>query len=246
MAWVEGKIIRRHDWAPGLVTLGLDTVASPFVPGQFVNLALDLGGVRVKRSYSLASAPGEPSEFYLSHVPEGILTPALFELGVGHSVWMDDRALGFFTLQHVPVAQHLWLFSTGTGLGPFMAMLRSSEVWQRFSRVILVHGVRHAVHLGYEAELRALVLQRPSQFTYLPLISREPAPEQALSGRLPQLIRSGELERRVGLELEAASAHVLMCGNPAMIEEVSQVLSERGLHKHRPRKPGHVTIESYW
>jgi ferredoxin--NADP+ reductase len=246
MAWINSKVIRRHDWAPGLITLRLDTVASPFVPGQFVNLALDLGGERIKRSYSLASAQGQPSEFYLAQVDGGALTPALFELQVSDAVWIDDRALGFFTLEHVPLAQDLWLFATGTGLGPFMAMLRSPEIWQRFSRIVLVHGVRQLCHLGYAPELQSLAQERSAQFCYLPLLTREAPPSHAMSGRLPQLLASGELERRVGLELAPESSHALLCGNPAMIAEVAEVLSSRGLHKHRPRKPGHFTFESYW
>jgi ferredoxin--NADP+ reductase len=229
-----------------LITLGLDAIATPFVPGQFVNLALDRAGERVKRSYSLASAVGQPSELYLARVPSGVLTPALFDLEPGARVWIDTRALGFFTLEYVPEARHLWLLSTGTGLGPFIAMLRSADVWARFDRIVLVHGVREAAHLGYRDELSRWARERPTQFTYVPLITREAPPAGALFGRVPQLIANGELERQVGLELTPSSTHVLLCGNPAMITEAQMVLGERGLHKHRPRKPGHVTIESYW
>jgi ferredoxin--NADP+ reductase len=246
VVWVAAKVIRRHEWAPGLITLGLDKVVEPYVPGQFVNLALDLGGERIKRSYSLSSAPGQPSEFYLAHVPEGSLTPALFERGLGDTVWIDDRALGFFTLDYVPEARHLWLLSTGTGLGPFLAMLRSATIWQRFSRIVVVHGARQLAHLGYEAELRSMALLHPGQFVYVPIVTREAAPPGGLSGRLPALIASGELERHVGLSLSPLDSHVLMCGNPAMIEETQRVLAERGLVKHRPRKPGHISFESYW
>src|SRR4051812_21573857 len=78
MTWVESRIARRHVWAEGLISLTLDAVVAPFIPGQYVNLGVELGGTRVKRSYSLASGPGEPSELYLSEVPGGALTPALF------------------------------------------------------------------------------------------------------------------------------------------------------------------------
>ncbi len=246
MAWIETKIIGRHDWAPGLITLELQATPAAFVPGQFVSLGLELGGERIKRSYSLASAPADPAEFYLSHVPDGGLTPALFNLGPGDDVWIDDRALGFFTLDYVPVASHLWLLATGTGLGPFMAMLRTPTIWERFSRIVVVHGVRHVSHLGYSALLARWAEQRPQQFSYVPLVTREAAPAAGLFGRLPQLIASGELEQKVGLAFEPTRDHVLMCGNPAMISEVQAVLATRGLHKHRPRKPGHITIESYW
>lgn len=245
MAWIHSAITRRHEWAPGLVTLGFDAVASPYTPGQFVNLALDRDGARIKRSYSLASAAGAPSEFYLTEVPGGGLTPELFRLKLGDRVWIDDRALGFFTLDYVPPARHAWLLSTGTGLGPFIAMLRSPAIWQRFERVVLVHGVRQVSHLGYSGELEGLARERQGQLVYLPVVSRELTPGM-LHGRLPALIGSGELERAAALALEPALAHVLLCGNPAMISEVQTLLEQRGMHKHRPRKPGHISFESYW
>jgi ferredoxin/flavodoxin---NADP+ reductase len=246
VTWIETKITRRKDWAPGLMTLELEAPAAAFIPGQFINLGLDLGGTRVKRSYSLASAVGQPCEVYLSLVAGGALTPALFERGEGDAVWLDDRALGFFTLEHVPLAERVWLIATGTGLGPFLAMLRSASIWQRFSRVVLAHGVRHVSHLGYADELARLVREHSGQLDYLPLLTRDAPPAGGLSGRLPALIESGELEARLGLRFDPARDHVLLCGNPGMISEVQTVLGGRGLEKHRPRKPGHVTIESYW
>ncbi len=246
MTWIETTITSRRDWAPGLMSLSLEASASPFTPGQFINLALDVGADRVKRSYSLASAPGAPSEVYLSLVPEGVLTPALFERGPGDRVWLDDRALGFFTLDHVPAAERLWLVATGTGLGPFLSMLRSPTIWQRFSRIVLVHGVRYVSHLGYGAELSRLVEQHAGQLSYVPALTREAPPSGALAGRLPALLASGELEQQLSLAIDPALDHVLLCGNPAMIDEVQTVLGARGLNKHRPRKPGHITIESYW
>jgi ferredoxin/flavodoxin---NADP+ reductase len=246
VTWIETRIVSRRDWAPGLMSLSLEAGAHPFVPGQFINLGLDLDGNRVKRSYSLASTPGAPCEVFLSLVPEGGLTPALFQRGPGASVWLDDRALGFFTLEHVPPAERLWMVATGTGLGPFLSMLRSPTVWQRFARISVVHGVRYVSHLGYADELARLVAEHPAQFAYAPAITREAAPAGVLSGRLPALIANGELEKSLGLSFDAARDHVLLCGNPAMIGEVQTELSARGLQKHRPRKPGHITIESYW
>lgn len=228
------------------MSLELEARAEPFVPGQFINLGLDIGGSRVKRSYSLASAPGEPCEVYLSLVPEGGLTPTLFERGQGEKVWLDDRALGFFTLDHIPAAERAWLVATGTGLGPFLSMLRSPVIWQRFSRIVLVHGARHVSHLGYADELARLVAEHPGQLDYVRAVTRDAPPPGVLSGRLPALIASGELEKRLELAFDPARDHVLLCGNPAMISEVQTLLGSRGLQKHRPRKPGHITIESYW
>lgn len=239
-------MVRRHEWAPGLITLGLDSVVEAHVAGQFVNLAIERDGAKIKRSYSLASAPGQPSEFYVTEVQGGVVTPSLLSLSVGDPLWVDDRALGFFTLDHVPAAPHVWLLATGTGLGPFIAMLRSPTIWERFSRIVLIHGVRHTAQLGYMDELSLLARRSPEQLSYVPLVTREVPPPFGLAGRLPALVRSGELERRAGVLFAPGQSQVLLCGNPEMISETQRALGERGLEKHRAKKPGHVTLESYW
>jgi ferredoxin--NADP+ reductase len=106
--------------------------------------------------------------------------------------------------------------------------------------------VRQVSHLGYSELLAGWARERAQQFAYLPLITREAAPAGALAGRLPQLIESGALEASAGLQLEPDASHVLLCGNPNMLSDAQVVLAARGLVKHRPRKPGHVSVESYW
>jgi ferredoxin--NADP+ reductase len=246
VAWISARVASRHEWAPGLITLSLDAAVPGYVPGQFVNLALDLGGERVKRPYSLASAAGSSAEFYLTRLPGGVFTPSLFALQQGEPLWMEDRANGFFTLQYVPPARDAWLVCTGTGLGPFIAMLRSAELWQRFERVVVVHGARERAHLGYRAELEALVVARAGQLTYVPLVSREQPGPGALHGRVTDAFTSGALEAHAGLALTAEHGHVLLCGNPQMIDDMEHVFSARGLRHHRKRNPGHITIERYW
>jgi ferredoxin--NADP+ reductase len=243
MTWKDARIVARTDWAPDLWTARLDAELQPFSPGQFINLGLEIDGELVKRSYSLASAPGAPVEFYLVKVADGALTPRLYELGVGDVVRFDDKPQGFFTLDYVPEAEVLWLMSTGTGLGPFMSMIRSGRLWERFARVVVVHGARLGAHLGYRDELEQLSAQRP--LAYVPLVTRERL-EEALYGRIPAAIESGVVEKAAGATLSPDTAHVMLCGNPAMIADTMATLAKRGLRKHRTRKPGHITTEKYW
>jgi ferredoxin/flavodoxin---NADP+ reductase len=192
MAWVEATVMQREQWAPGLVSLKLDqTVASE--SGQFINLALDLDGERVKRPYSLASASDGAVEVYLSSVAGGRLSPYLVALQVGQKVWLDTRATGFFTLQHVPSAPDLWLMASGTGLGPFVSMLRGEAIWRRAERIVVVHGVRDRSQLGYGEFLRALVRSHSSRLSYVPALSRENAGDGAIEGRIPRVIGDGLL-----------------------------------------------------
>jgi ferredoxin--NADP+ reductase len=181
----------------------------------------------------------------LARVGEGALTPALFELREGAKVTLDPKPQGFFTFDYVPVHRELWLVATGTGLGPFLSMLRSGEAFARAERVVLVHGTRGPSELAHRAELEALLDERAAAFRYLPVLSREFEAGQ-LQGRLTQALASGKLEEAAQTPLVAETAHVMLCGNPAMIDEVIAILSERGLRRHRQRTPGHITTEKYW
>ena len=244
--WIEATISERREWTSGLITLQLSPRLERFVSGQFVNLGLHVAGEWVRRSYSLASAPDALPEFYLTRVQSGALTPALFELSVGAHVMMEPKASGFFTLDYVPPAKEAWLIATGTGLGPFISMLRSGQLWPRFERVVLVHGVREVDQLGYREELAELARTRGGQFRIVNVISRQPVSDEYLRGRIPALITSGQLQERAGLIFDAGQSHVLLCGNPEMIRDTTEALKAFGLRKHRQRAPGHITTEKYW
>src|SRR5215216_1629459 len=168
------------------MTLELATRAN-FRPGQFMNLGLHLSGGFVSRSYSLASAPGAPLEVLLARVDEGALTPALFQLQPGATVSVDLQPQGFFTFDYVPPHRELWLVATGTGLGPFLSMLRSGAAFAQAGRVILAHGVRGPLELAHRQELEALSTDRGSSFRYVSVLSRE-TEAGALHGRVTQVL----------------------------------------------------------
>jgi ferredoxin--NADP+ reductase len=228
------------------MTLTLDADIEPFAPGQFVNLGLYKQGELLRRSYSIASAPGAPLEFYLTEVSEGVLTPELFRLEPGARLYVERKPQGFFTLNYVPPCSELWMIATGTGLGPFISMLRTDEPWQRAACVVLVHGVRESSHLNYDEELTRLSAERPGRFGRVRIVSRESPPPGVLRGRVTGALADGSLEGAAGVALDAARSHVMLCGNPAMIEDMIQALKQRGLRRHRLRNPGHITSEKYW
>jgi ferredoxin--NADP+ reductase len=237
MAWTQVTLEQRIELAPGLARFHLSGHRPDFKPGQFVRLALDLDGERVGRPYSLCSAPGQELEVLIVRVDGGALTPALFELPQGAPLWVDTAPAGNFTLDRVQDAPSLWLISTGTGIAPYLSMIRQDPM-QRFGTVVFVHGVRLAAHLSFQQEIEA------RGCVHLPVVSRERAPG-ALHGRIPEHLDRGTLEERAGVKLDTR-AQVLLCGNPAMITEVYKQLIARGLTKTRPRKPGNITLEAYW
>lgn len=252
-SWATATIAGRKRWAEGLETLVLSAPSITFEPGQFVNLALggEVGGNaedgnRVKRAYSLASAPGAPIEFYLARVPEGEFTPRLFALPLGANLRVDTVPQGFFTISELPAqARELWMIATGTGLGPFVSMWRSGVLLPRFERVVVVHCAREASQLGYREEIESLTVA-DARLSYVALVTREAPGPGVIGGRVPAALADGRLERAAGLALDLERSHVMLCGNPDMVRDVTSVLGERGLQKHRRRSPGQITTEKYW
>ena len=200
----------------------------------------------IGRPYSFVNPPSrQPHEFYFIILPEGPLSPRLAQLRVGASVWLAPRANGFFTIAETVEAASLWCLSTGTGIGPFLSMLRTDDPWTKFGHVVLVHSVRHAEELTYREEIAGIARERGAAFHYVPMVSRA-AHVDALAGRIPNAIDDGRLEARVGIPLVPEHAHAMLCGNPAMVDDVQKVLAARGMRRHRRREPGHITLETYW
>ena len=217
-----------------------------FIAGQFTRIALDLNEARVARPYSLVNSPADPQlDFYSVLVDDGLLSPALHELKAGDNLYVSDLVTGFLVLGEIP-PQHknLWLIATGTGLGPFLSILRTIEVWDRFHNIILVHAVRFAPELTYR-EIIDELLQSHTKLRYIPFVSRE-AIGHALPGRVPAALASGLLEEKAQLEMNTADTHLMLCGNPGMLKDVQEIMKLRGFLRNRRRTPGHITTENYW
>lgn len=245
-AWVKGKVAEQMHWNDKLHTLFIEAEIAPWQAGQFVKIGLNVEGDIVGRPYSLVNPPSSPLlEIYYISVPEGVLTPRLIHLRPGDDILVSPRANGFMVLDEIPQAQTLWLLATGTGVGPFLAMLEDAPIWERYESVVLVYAVRTLEEMCYRERIAEVAAENPGQFVFVPFISREKC-DFALPGRIPQAIESGVLEARAGRTLNAETSQVVLCGNPAMVEDVMAVLTQRGMKKHRRRDPGHITSETYW
>lgn len=243
--WLTGKVAEKIQWNKRLFSLRIQADFQAFMPGQFVRVALDINGERVARPYSLVNKPGEELlEIYFNIVAEGPLSPKLAELEVGDEIFVTDKANGFLTVAEVPECKHLWLLATGTGVGPFLSILKSEEVWQRFEKVVLGYSVRDVSELTYQQQITAIEGSHTAQFSFVPFITRETI-EVALNQRIPNCLVDGSFEKRAGITINKDDSHIMMCGNSAMISSVSELLEERGLRKHRRREPGHLTTEKY-
>lgn len=242
--WLSGKVIEKIQWNERLFSLRIQCDFSAFEPGQFVRVALDVEGERIARPYSLVNKPADDYlEIYFNIVHEGPLSPRLAGLECGDEIFVSERANGFLTISELPECRHLWMLATGTGVGPFLSMLKSEDVWQRFERVVLAYSVRDRSELSYLEQIALIESQREKQFSFVPFVTREQI-EGAVHQRITESIENDSLENRTGISIDEDS-HVMMCGNSEMIAEVSAALEKRGLRKHRRREPGHLTTEKY-
>lgn len=244
--WVQGRVLNNIRYPGELFVMQVDAPVQPFIAGQYTKLALDVDGERIARPYSMVNPPTDRVlEFYFNTVPNGDFTNRLSELDGGDNIWVSQKPSGFFTLDEVPDSDHLWLLATGTAIGPFISILKTDTPWERFSRIVLVHGVRHARDLNYQQVIDEFRKRDPDKFCVVPFISRE-LNSSAMDGHIPDAISDGRLEQRVGIQLSPDRSQVMICGNPNMIKETKQVLEARGLKKNLRRSPGHITTEHYW
>jgi ferredoxin--NADP+ reductase len=244
--WLTGKVLENRHWTDTLFSLRVAGAALAFEAGQFVRIALELNGARVARPFSFVNPPEDPvHEFYGVVVPEGPLSPRLAQLEAGDTLYLASNPSGFLVLSEVPDAETLWLLATGTGIAPFLSILRTETPWRRYGSVVVVHAARFARELVYRELIEAIGQARGERLRYLTFVSREAAPD-SLAGRIPAAIDDGRLEAAAGAALSADRAQVMLCGNPAMLQDVTAALAARGMRKHRRRAPGQITVESFW
>ncbi len=246
--WLEGKVVENKQWSDDLFSLKIATELLTFKAGQFVNVGLvDKQDNKIlARPYSLINCPQEPLlEIHFNVVKNGRLSPQLGSLKMGDTIQVSDRCSGLLTLDEIPDVKYLWLFATGTGIGPFLSNLKTSEPWTRFKKIILAYSVKTQKNLAYRTELDNLQMQYPEQFCFVPMITREKISD-TLHSRITNSLKNGDLEQHAGLKLALDSNHVILCGNSKMISDATLLLEKRGLQRHTRRIPGQISIEKYY
>jgi len=244
--WITGRVIENRGWTDTLFSLRVQAPALRFEAGQFVRIGLDIGGERIARPFSFVNAPDDPvMEFYGVIVPEGPLSPSLARLKAGDAIHIADNPAGWLILSEVPPADELWLVATGTGIAPFLSILRTETPWQRYRRVILVHGVRRPEELVYRELVDDLMRRHPGKISYVRFTSRAKLPG-VLEGRIPAAVADGRLEQAAAASIGPERSQFMLCGNPDMLGDMQAALAARGLKKHRRRSPGQITVESFW
>lgn len=221
-----------------------------FKNGHFIMIGLQTEeGRPLMRAYSIASANYEDYlEFFSIKVPDGPLTSRLQHLKVGDPVLMSAKPTGTLVLDNLLPGRNLYLLSTGTGLAPFLSIIKDPETYQQYEKVILTHGVRHVAELAYD---EFITRELPSneffgdevkqQLIYYPTVTREPFRNQ---GRLTDLMRSGKLFSDIGLPpINLEDDRFMLCGSPQMLKDICAILDVAGFKEARHGDMGHYVIE---
>ena len=257
---LNATVVGRTEITPELIILRVkpDAGVPEFQSGQYVALGLSGAAPRptnlppdktpvapeklIKRAYSIGSSPlqREYIEFYVAIVPDGELTPRLSLLKEGERVYIAPKITGTFTLAGVPDDHNLVLLSTGTGLAPFMSMARTPSVWTPGRRITVVHGVRFSKDLAYREELLEIERTTPT-FKYHAIVSRTDPEWSGPTGRVQKLFDDKTIP------LDPERDHIFISGNPAMIDEMEQMLATLGYSVHSKKNPmGKLHLEKYW
>jgi len=137
------------------------------------------------------------------------------------------------------------MLATGTAIGPYLSILKTSESWNKFKKAILVHAVRYEKELTYQETINDLKNIYGDRFVYITYVSREEV-KNSLPGRIPLSISNGKLEEKANIKITPNDSHIMLCGNPEMVKDTTIELNKIGLKKHRRNSPGHITTENYW
>jgi ferredoxin--NADP+ reductase len=228
-------VTRVHHWNERLFSFATTRDSSlRFENGHFVMVGLEVAGKRVARAYSIASANHEEQlEFYSIKVPGGRFTPHLQQIREGDPVLISAKPTGTLVIRDLNPGKRLYLLATGTGIAPFVSIVRDPETYERFEQVILMRGVRLIEDLAYGTRVVRELYDHEylgelacAQLLDYPAVTREPFHTQ---GRIPALLDSGRVAGDLGIpELDPATDRVMICGSPEMLADTRRMLDARG------------------
>lgn len=244
------RVLSVHHWTDNLFTF--TTTRDPalrFKNGQFVMIGLQVDGKPLLRAYSIASANYEETlEFFSIKVANGPLTSRLQHLKVGDEVIVGRKPTGTLLVDYLVPGRRLYLLSTGTGLAPFMSLIKDPETYEAYEKVILVHGVRTVGELAYQDFIENELPDNEffgelvrEKLVYYPTVTREPYRNQ---GRITDLITSGKLFTDLDLPpLDKEDDRVMLCGSPQLLDDMRIILKEKGFEEGSTTEPGDFVIE---
>ena len=249
-AFDDEKILTVHHWTDRLFSFTTTRSQSlRFSNGHFTMIGLRVNGKPLLRAYSIVSPNYEETlEFLSIKVQDGPLTSRLQHIQPGDSIIVGHKPTGTLLIDYLLPGKRLYMFGTGTGLAPFMSIIRDPDTYEKFDEVILVHGCRLVSELAYRDYITNELPKHEflgemvsQQLKYYPTVTREHFPTQ---GRIPDLIESGQMARDLGVpQLNPQVDRVMLCGSPEMLKSIKAVLEARGFNEGNTTTPGDFVVE---
>ena len=256
-------VLSKTTWTPNLFSFTVSRPDSfKFTAGQFVRLGVNPSQLKyyqqvkasdevsnealnedIFRAYSIVSSPfDEVLEFFSIVIPDGAFTSQLQHLQVGDELLLNTMPFGFLTLARYqkPLPKDLWLLATGTGLAPFLSMLQDLKTWEDYEHIVLAYSARSTDELAYVEQIERLqddfgsLVDNPAKLIFIPIVTRESV-DGALSERLPKLLLEGTLQARAGIDLDVDTTHVMLCGNPDMVDDTKEGIEDTRIGDESPR-----------
>ena len=250
-AFNSERVLSVHHWNDTLFSF--KTKRDPalrFHNGHFVMIGLEVNGKPLLRAYSIASANYEENlEFLSIKVQDGPLTSRLQHLKEGDTILVSRKPVGTLVADDLKPGKNLYLFGTGTGLAPFMSIIKDPDIYERFDKVVLMHGVRYVSELAYADYIENELPNNEffgdivrEKLIYYPTVTREPFRNQ---GRITTVVESGKVFEDIGLPpLNPATDRAMICGSPAMLADISAMLDDRGFQiSGGTGQPGDYVVE---
>jgi len=247
---IRETVTKVHHWNDTLFSFNTTrNQGLRFKNGHFTMIGLEINNKPLLRAYSIASANYEEEmEFFSIKVQDGPLTQHLQNLKVGDEQLVGTKPVGTLIADHLLPGKNLYLLSTGTGLAPFMSIIKDPEIYEQFDNVILTHGVRETSELAYQHFIEEELPNNEyfgdvvrQKLKYYPTVTREEFRNQ---GRLTDLMESGKLSADLGLpEINLENDRFMLCGSPSMLKDFCKILDDKGFEEARQGEQGHYVIE---
>jgi len=246
----QESVLNVHHWTDNLFSF--TTTRDPsfrFRNGEFVMIGLEIGDKSLVRAYSVASANYEPNlEFFSIKVPDGPLTSRLQHLREGDQIIVGRKATGTLVIDNLTSGRNLYLIGTGTGLAPFLSVIKDPETYDRFEKIVLLHGCRRVSELAYGELITEKLPQDDligelirEQLIYYSTVTRDPFRNR---GRITNLITSGKLFSDISLpDLDPAKDRVMICGSPALLADMKSILIEKGFEEGNHGEAADFVVE---
>ena len=249
-AFQEERVLSVHHWTDRLFSFTTTRDASlRFSNGHFTMIGLRVDGKPLLRAYSIVSPNyADHLEFLSIKVPDGPLTSRLQHIQVGDTIIVGRKPTGTLLIDYLLPGKRLYLLATGTGLAPFLSVIRDPETYERYEQVVLIHGVRQVKELAYREYLSETLTHDEflgemvqQKLLYYPTVTREPFVHQ---GRIPQLLAEGQVAKDLGIPmLTPAEDRIMICGSPEMLRDLKALAEKLGFEEGNTSRPGAFVIE---